>query len=415
MTDSVNHITSLDIQSIRREFPLLHQQINGNPLIYLDNAATSQKPRSVLQTIIDYYERYNSNIHRGAHHLANYATEQYENARKKIAAFINAPSDKEINFVRGTTEGINLVAHSYAKKFLQKDDEILLSAMEHHSNIVPWQIVCETTGARLRVIPVTPTGELDLDAFEKLLTEKTKLVSLVYVSNALGTINPVETIIARAHQAGAKVLLDAAQAAPHLRIDVQQLNCDFLAFSGHKIYGPTGIGILWGKTSLLEMMDPYMGGGEMIKEVRFEKTTYNELPYKFEAGTPHIAGAIALGAAVDFIQSIGMHHITMAEHQLLTYAQEKLLQIRNFRLVGTASKKAAIISFLLGNAHPYDVGVLLDKMGIAIRTGHHCCMPLMQMLNLEGTCRAALAFYNTREEIDRLAQSLIAVNKILNE
>jgi cysteine desulfurase / selenocysteine lyase len=408
------NITQLNIQNIRQDFPILHQKVNGYDLVYFDNAATSQKPKQVIKAVTDYYEQYNSNIHRGAHYLANYATEQYENARKKIATFINANAEREVNFVRGTTEGINLVANSYAKKFLRAGDEILISGMEHHSNIVPWQMVCEATGAILKVIPVLPNGELDMEGFDKLLSEKTKLVSVVYISNSLGTINPVEEIITKAHAVGAKVMLDGAQAAPHYKVDVQKLDCDFLAFSGHKMYAPTGIGVLWGKENLLESMNPYMGGGEMIKEVRFEKTTYNDLPYKFEAGTPHIEGGIGLGSAIDYINSIGIENIAAAEHVLLEYGNEKLSQINNIRFVGTAKNKASVISFLLGNAHPYDVGVLLDKMGIAIRTGHHCCMPLMERFEIEGTCRASFSFYNTKEEIDRLAEALVKANIMLN-
>jgi len=407
-------LSKLNIPKIRQDFPILNQKVNGHDLVYFDNAATSQKPKQVIKAITDYYEQYNSNIHRGAHYLANYATEQYENARKKIAVFINANSEREVNFVRGTTEGINLVANSYANKFLKSGDEILISGMEHHSNIVPWQMVCEATGALLKVIHVLPNGELDMEAFTQQLSEKTKLVSVVYISNSLGTINSVEEIIAKAHAVGAKVMLDGAQAAPHYKIDVQKLDCDFIAFSGHKMYAPTGIGILWGKESLLESMNPYMGGGEMIKEVRFEKTTYNDLPYKFEAGTPHIEGGIGLGAAIDYINSIGIENIAAAEHELLEYGNEKLSQLENIRFIGTAGDKASVISFLLGNAHPYDVGVLLDKMGIAIRTGHHCCMPLMNHFNIEGTCRASFSFYNTKEEIDKLAEALVKANKMLN-
>lgn len=406
--------TKINKEKIRKDFPILHQKVNGYDLVYFDNAATSQKPKQVIETITNYYEQYNSNIHRGAHYLANYATEQYENSRKKVAAFINAKDEREINFVRGTTEGINLVANGYAKKFLKAGDEILISGMEHHSNIVPWQMVCEVTGALLKIIPVLPNGELDMDAFDKLLSEKTKLVSVVYISNSLGTINPVKEIIEKAHAVGAKVMLDAAQASPHYKIDVQKLDCDFLAFSGHKMFAPTGIGILWGKENLLENMNPYMGGGEMIKEVTFEKTTYNTLPYKFEAGTPHIEGGIGLGAAIDYINSIGIENIATAENELLQYGNEKLAEIENIQFVGTAKNKASVISFLLGNAHPFDVGVLLDKMGIAIRTGHHCCQPLMKHWNIEGTCRASFAFYNTKEEIDRLSDALIKVNKMLN-
>jgi cysteine desulfurase / selenocysteine lyase len=399
---------TINIQKIRNDFPILHQKVNGYELVYFDNAATSQKPKQVIDAITNYYEQYNSNIHRGAHYLANYATEKYENARKSIAQFINANSEIEVNFVRGTTEGINLVANSYANKFLKAGDEILISGMEHHSNIVPWQMTCQSTGAILKVIPVLATGELDMEAFHKLLSKKTKIVSVAFISNSLGTINPVEEIILKAHAAGAVVVLDSAQAAPHYKIDVQKLDCDFIAFSGHKMYGPTGIGIL------LEKMNPYMGGGEMIKEVRFEKTTYNDLPYKFEAGTPHIEGGIGLGAAVEYINSTGIDNIAAAEHELLEYGNVILSQIENLKFIGTAKTKASVISFLLGNAHPYDVGVLLDKMGIAIRTGHHCCMPLMEHFNIEGTCRASFSFYNTKEEIDKLAEALVKANRMLN-
>jgi cysteine desulfurase/selenocysteine lyase len=412
MTTLEKH-TNINLETIRKDFPILHQKVNGHDLVYFDNAATSQKPKQVIEAITNYYKQYNSNIHRGAHYLANYATEQYENARKKIATFINANTEREVNFVRGTTEGINLVANSYAKKFLKAGDEILISGMEHHSNIVPWQMVCETTGAVLKVIPVLPDGELDMEAFDKLLSEKTKLVSVVYISNSLGTINPVAEIIAKAHAVDAKVMLDAAQAAPHYKIDVQNLDCDFLAFSGHKMFAPTGIGVLWGKENLLESMNPYMGGGEMIKEVTFEKTTYNNLPYKFEAGTPHIEGGIGLGAAIDYINAVDIENIAAAEHELLLYGNEKLTEIENIRFVGTAKNKASVISFLLGNAHPFDVGVLLDRMGIAIRTGHHCCQPLMKHFNIEGTCRASFAFYNSKQEIDKLAEALKRANKML--
>lgn len=406
--------TVINIEKIRKDFPILHQKVNGYDLVYFDNAATSQKPKQVIEAITNYYEQYNSNIHRGAHYLANYATEQYENARKKVAGFINAKDEREVNFVRGTTEGVNLVANCYARKFLKAGDEILISGMEHHSNIVPWQMACEVTGAVLKIIPVLHNGELDMEAFYKMVSEKTKLVSVVYISNSLGTINPVNEIIEKAHTVGAKVMLDGAQAAPHHKIDVQKLDCDFMAFSGHKMFAPTGIGILWGKEDLLENMNPYMGGGEMIKEVTFEKTTYNTLPYKFEAGTPNIEGGIGLGAAIDYINAIGIENIAIAENELLQYGNEKLSEIENIRFVGTAKNKASVISFLLGNAHPFDVGVLLDKMGIAIRTGHHCCQPLMKHWNIEGTCRASFAFYNTKEEIDKLATALKKANKMLN-
>lgn len=397
----------------RSDFPVLNQKIYGQDLVYFDNAATSQKPNQVIEAITTYYEQYNSNIHRGAHYMANYATEQYENARKNIASFINASAAHEINFVRGTTEGINLVAFSYARTYLKKDDEIIISGLEHHSNIVPWQLAAQHTGAQLKVIRVLPNGELDMEHYQKLLNKKTKIVSVAYISNALGTINPIKKIIQYAHQYEAVVMIDAAQAAPHTKIDVQYLDCDFLTFSGHKMYAPTGIGILWGKTKFLEAMPPYMGGGEMIKEVSFEHTTFNQLPYKFEAGTPHIEGGIGLGAAVKYIEQIGIENIAQAEQELLEYANEKLKEVPKIQFIGTAAHKASVISFLIQNIHPYDIGVLLDKMGIAIRTGHHCCMPLMKHFNIEGTCRASFAFYNTKSEIDKLAVALHKSIKML--
>ncbi|HEY0262380.1 MAG TPA: cysteine desulfurase, partial [Chitinophagales bacterium] len=372
---------TFDIKKIRNDFPILAQTVNGKPLIYFDNAATSQKPKPVIDSISEYYNSYNSNIHRGAHFLANKATEAYENSRSFIAQYINAKSAREINFVRGTTEAINLVAHSYAQKTLKKGDEILISNLEHHSNIVPWQMACEATGATLKVIPINDTGELLLDEFEKLLSEKTKIVAVGYISNAIGTINPIKTIIEKAHNFGAKVLIDAAQALPHKAIDVQELNCDWLAFSGHKVFAPTGIGVLFGKEEIMNAMPPYMGGGEMVDVVTFEKTTYNKLPYKFEAGTPHIEGGIVLGEALKYIQQIGLKNIEEYEHKLLIHATEKLLQIEGLKIIGTAKEKASVISFVVAGVHSYDIGTLLDVYGIAIRTGHHCCQPLMQRFN----------------------------------
>ncbi len=397
---------TFDIKKIRNDFPILAQTVNGKPLIYFDNAATSQKPKPVIDSISEYYNSYNSNIHRGAHFLANKATEAYENSRSFIAQYINAKSAREINFVRGTTEAINLVAHSYAQKTLKKGDEILISNLEHHSNIVPWQMACEATGATLKVIPINDTGELLLDEFEKLLSEKTKIVAVGYISNAIGTINPIKTIIEKAHNFGAKVLIDAAQALPHKAIDVQELNCDWLAFSGHKVFAPTGIGVLFGKEEIMNAMPPYMGGGEMVDVVTFEKTTYNKLPYKFEAGTPHIEGGIVLGEALKYIQQIGLKNIEEYEHKLLIHATEKLLQIEGLKIIGTAKEKASVISFVVAGVHSYDIGTLLDVYGIAIRTGHHCCQPLMQRFNIDGTCRASFAFYNTIEEIDFFAEAL---------
>jgi len=399
---------SFPVDKIRKDFPILDLVVNGKPLIYFDNAATSQKPLSVINAITDYYETTNSNIHRGAHYLANKATEAYETSRKTIATHINARSEREINFVRGTTEAINLVAKTYGRKFIKQGDEIIVTAMEHHSNIVPWQMLCEETGAVLRVIPINDKGELLFDEYLKLLSNKTKLVSLTYISNSLGTINPVEDVIAKAHECGAKVFIDAAQALPHMKVDVQKLDCDFLGFSGHKVFGPTGIGIFYGKEEILNEMPPFMGGGEMIKTVSFKGTTYNDLPYKFEAGTPHIEGGIVLGEAINYINEIGLDKIAAYEHELLEYATDKLLKIDGLRIIGTAANKSSVVSFLINDIHPYDVGVLLNEQGIAIRTGHHCCQPLMDRLGIEGTCRASFAFYNTIEEIDSL---YVAINK----
>lgn len=398
------------VNNIRKDFPILHETVNGKPLIYLDNAATSQKPLRVINAINDYYEHTNSNIHRGAHYLANKATEAYENSRKTIAAHLNARSEREINFVRGTTEAVNLVAKTYGRKFIKQGDEIIVSELEHHSNIVPWQMLCEETGAVLKVIAINDKGELLFEEYLKLLSPKTKLVSLAYVSNSLGTINPVKEVIKTAHEVGAKVFIDAAQALPHMKVDVQYLDCDFLGFSGHKVFGPTGIGILYGKEELLETMPPFMGGGEMIKSVSFKGTTYNDLPYKFEAGTPHIEGGIVLGEAINYINEIGLDKIAAYEHELLEYATNKLQEVDGLRIIGTAMNKSSVISFLINDIHPYDIGVLLNEQGIAIRTGHHCCQPLMDRLGIEGTCRASFAFYNTKEEIDSL---YVAITKAI--
>ncbi len=405
--------TLFDVAALRAQFPILHQKVNGHPLVYLDNAATSQKPIAVINAITDYYERYNSNIHRGAHHLAQLATEAYENARITVSKHLNAASEKEINFVRGTTEAVNLVATSYGRKFIKAGDEIIVTAMEHHSNIVPWQMLCEEKGATLRVIPINDSGEIIFEEYLKLLNERTKIVSVAYVSNALGTIHPVKEIIAAAHKAGAVVFIDGAQALPHKKVDVQDLDCDFLGFSGHKVFAGTGIGILYGKQHLLEQMNPYMGGGEMIKTVSFSGTTYNELPYKFEAGTPHVEGGISLGAALDYINGIGLDKIAAYEDQLLQYGTQKLQAIEGLRLVGTAKNKCSVLSFVVEGVHSYDLGVLLNEQGIAIRTGHHCCQPLMERMGIEGTCRASLAFYNTTEEIDVLTKALQRAIKML--
>lgn len=395
----------LDVEGIRNDFPILHQTINGKKLVYLDNAATSQKPVQVIDAINNYYRQYNSNIHRGAHRLAQLATEAYENSRKTVARHLNA-HEHEINFVRGTTEAVNLVASTYGRKFLKAGDEIIISAMEHHSNIVPWQMLCEEKGSVIKVIPITDSGEIILPEYRKLLNERTKIVALQYISNALGTIHPAKEMISEAHKAGAVVFIDAAQVLPHLKVDVKELDCDFLGFSGHKVYAATGIGILYGKEKWLEMMPPYMGGGEMIKTVTFEKTTYNELPYKFEAGTPNIEGGISIGVALNYINAIGLDKISAYEAQLLKYGTEKLSEIEGLQIVGTAKHKSSVLSFIVHGLHPYDIGVLLNEQGIAIRTGHHCCEPLMNRLGLPGTCRASLAFYNTREEIDLLAEGI---------
>ena len=391
---------------MKNKFPILNQKVNGKPLVYLDNAATCQKPISVIKKIEEYYQETNSNIHRGAHFLANKATEEYEASRDYVAKFINAEKSSLINFVRGTTDAINLVAYAYGDKFIKQDDEIIISELEHHSNIVPWQMLCERTGAKLKVIPTNDAGELIISEYEKLLSKKTKFVSVAYVSNAFGTINPVKEIIVKAHKFGAKVLLDAAQAAPHIKIDVQDLDCDFLAFSAHKVYGPTGMGILYGKEDILNAMNPYHGGGEMIETVTFEKTTYNKLPYKFEAGTPNICGAIAMAEGLKFVDEIGIENIAKHENDLLVYATEKMLKIDGLKIYGTAKNKSGVISFLIDGIHPFDLGVLLDKQGIAIRTGNHCTQPLMAKFCIEGTCRASFAIYNTKEDVDALIKGI---------
>ena len=406
---------SIQVNAIRSLFPILHQEVNGHPLIYFDNAATTQKPVAVLDAIQQYYEKDNSNIHRGAHTLADRATRQYEETRESVRSLLNAREAAEVIFTKGTTESINLVAKTFGSKFIQKGDEILISTLEHHSNIVPWQMLCEQNGAILKVIPITDSGELILEEFEKLLSSKTKLVSIVHASNALGTINPVKTIIAAAHAVGAKVLLDGAQSASHLEVDVQDLDCDFLAFSAHKLYGPTGLGVLYGKRELLEEMPPFLGGGEMIREVTFEKTTYNTIPFKFEAGTPSIAEVIAFKPALDFIFTIGKKQILAHENDLLDYATGILRDVKGLIPVGTAPEKVAVFSFNIQSMHPYDVGQLLDAKGIAVRTGHHCTQPLMRRLGLEGTVRASFAVYNTREEVDVFAQAISKIASLKNK
>ncbi|MEE9160341.1 MAG: cysteine desulfurase [Gammaproteobacteria bacterium] len=401
-----NFKPSLDVERIRQDFPILHQEINGKPLVYLDNAATSQKPKQVIEALDNYYQQDNANIHRGVHTLSERATADYEQARGKVRDFINASSEKEIIFVRGATEGINLIAQSYGRTNLKPGDEIIISTMEHHSNIVPWQLLCEQTGAVLKIIPINDDGELIMEKFEKLLGPKTKIVSVVHISNALGTINPVQHIIDRAHEHNAVAIIDGAQAAPHADVDVQALDCDFYVFSGHKLFGPTGIGVLYGKTHLLEAMPPWQGGGDMIKMVSFEKTMYADLPYKFEAGTPHIAGVIGLGAAIDYVNTIGLDVIAAYEHDLLEYAMAKAIGVEGLRLIGTAKKKVSILSFIMEGVHPHDIGTILDHEGVAIRTGHHCAMPVMTHFNVPATARASFAFYNTFEEVDRLIESM---------
>ena len=394
--------TRFDVEKVRGDFPILREKVHGKPLVYLDNAATSQKPQLVIETLEKYYRLENANIHRGIHFLSERATQAYEDARAKVAHFINAADSREIIFVRGTTEGINLVAQSYGRKFIGESDEIILSAMEHHSNIVPWQILGEQVGARLRIIPMNDDGELLVDEYERLLSDGTKLVAVTHLSNALGTINPVKQIIEIAHRRGVPVLVDGAQAAPHLKVDVRDLDCDFYAFSGHKLYGPTGVGVLYGRASLLDAMPPYQGGSNMISSVTFEKTLYNVLPYKFEAGTPNIAGGIGLGAAIDYLSQAGLELVTAYERELLDYATEAVSTISGVRIIGTAREKAGVLSFVLEGVHAHDVGTILDQEGIAIRTGHHCAMPVMQRFGVPATARASLAFYNTRDEVDAL-------------
>ncbi len=399
-------LTELDIARLREQFPVLNQQVNGRDLVYLDNAATSQKPRAVINALVDYYTGYNANIHRGIHTLAEKATKAYEQTRETAKHFINAATTEEIIFTRGVTESINLVASSYAKVFLSKGDEIIISGLEHHSNIVPWQLACEANGASIKVIPVKDNGTLDLDAYKALLSSKTKLVTVNHASNSLGTINPVKEIIDLAHEVGAVVLIDGAQAGAHLPIDVQALDCDFYCLSAHKMYGPTGTGILYGKKSLLEKMPPYHGGGEMIKEVSFEKTTYNDLPYKFEAGTPNIADVVAFHYAMTFILETGREVMAAHEHDLLVYATERISQLPGVKIYGTGAEKVSVVSFAVDGIHPFDIGQMLDARGIAVRTGHHCTQPLMDRFKIEGTVRASFAIYNTRKEVDQLVEGL---------
>lgn len=405
--------TSLDVENIRKQFPVLHQKVNGRDLVYFDNAATNQKPQVVIDALVDYYSNYNANIHRGIHTLAEKATKAYEQTRHLAKEFINAASEQEIVFVRGVTEAINLVAASYGKAFIREGDEIIISGLEHHSNIVPWQIVCEERKAVLKVIQVSDRGELDIDHFKSLLTDRTKLVAINHASNSLGTINPIKQIIGLAHANHAVVLIDGAQAGAHLPIDVRALNCDFYCLSSHKMFGPTGTGILYGKKNLLELMPPYQGGGEMIKSVSFEKTTYNDLPYKFEAGTPNIADVIAFGIAIEFINTIGKDAIAAHEHELLAYATERIKTLPHVRVIGEAKEKVGVLSFSIDGIHPFDIGQMLDARGIAVRTGHHCTEPLMARLGVEGTVRASFSVYNTKQEVDQFIEGLDRIIKFL--
>jgi cysteine desulfurase/selenocysteine lyase len=404
---------AFDAQKVRRDFPILHQKVHGKPLVYLDNAATTQKPLAVIEAISNYYRHDNSNIHRGVHTLSERATEAYEKVRVAAQKYLNAADSKEIIFVRGTTEAINLVAQSYGRKNVGRGDEVLITALEHHSNIVPWQLLCEEKGARLRVAPTNDCGELLLDEFEKLLGPKTKIVSVGHLSNALGTINPVREIARMAHARNIPVLVDGAQAAPRMPVDVQALGCDFYAISGHKMYGPTGIGVLYGKAELLEAMPPYQGGGDMIASVTFDKTVYNRLPYKFEAGTPNIADTIGLGAAIEYLNELGLEAIERHEADLLAYATRAVESIPGVQLIGTAREKAGVLSFVMDEIHPHDIGTILDSEGIAVRTGHHCAQPVMQRFNIPATARASFGLYNTREEVDALAAGIHKVREVM--
>jgi len=403
---------SFDVEALRADFPILRRQIHGKPLVYLDNAATAQKPQAVIDSVSRYYEQDNANVHRGVHYLSERATEEYEGARKTIQYFLNAADASEIIFVRGATEGINLVAQTYGRANVGRGDEVLISAMEHHSNIVPWQMLCEVKGAKLRVIPINDSGELIWEEFEKLLGSRTKMVAVTHVSNALGTVNPVRRIVEQAHRANVPVLVDGAQSVPHIEVDVQALDCDFFVFSGHKIYGPTGIGVLYGKSALLDAMPPYQGGGDMISSVTFEKTTYNKLPYKFEAGTPHIAGGIGLGCAIGYLNGVGIERVERHEHDLLAYATRAVGEIPGLLVIGTAAEKAGVLSFVMEEIHPHDIGTILDQQGIAIRTGHHCAQPVMQRFGIPATARASFALYNTREEVDALVSGLKKVREV---
>ncbi|HYY26141.1 MAG TPA: cysteine desulfurase [Candidatus Udaeobacter sp.] len=406
--------SGFDVELVRQDFPILAQKIHGKALVYLDNGATSQKPQTVIDAIERYYAAENSNIHRGVHYLSERATTAYEAAREKVRRFVNAKREQEIIFVRGTTEAINLVAQSYGRTFLKEGDEIIISAMEHHSNIVPWQMLCEQVRARLRVAPINHDGELVIDEYRRLLNDKTKFVSITHVSNALGTIAPIKEVVKLAHERGVPVLVDGAQAVPHLKVDVQEIGCDFYAFSGHKMFGPTGVGVLYGRSDLLEAMPPYQGGGDMISLVTFEKTHYNVLPYKFEAGTPNIAGGIGLGVAIDYLDGLDWPQVAAHEHDLLAYATRALSEIKGLRIIGTAKEKAGVVSFVFDRVHAHDVGTILDQEGVAVRAGHHCAMPAMQRFGVPATTRASFAFYNTREEIDVLAKAVRKALKVFD-
>jgi cysteine desulfurase / selenocysteine lyase len=405
--------SAFDVESVRAQFPILHREVNGHPLVYLDNAASSQKPRRVIERLSHYYSHENSNVHRGVHTLSQQATDAYEGAREDIRAYINAASTEEVIFTRGCTEAINLVAATFGPTTVSAGDEVLLTGLEHHSNIVPWQMLCERVGAKLKVAPVNARGEVETGAVEELLSDRTRIVAIAHMSNALGTILPVSDVIRMAHERGAYVVIDGAQAMPHMRVDVGALGADFYCFSGHKMFGPTGIGVLYGRRELLAAMPPYQGGGDMIETVSFEKTTFNTLPYKFEAGTPHIAGAIGLGEAVRFLHDLDLEGATEHEHQVVEYATEQLLKIDGLRIIGTASEKAGVVSFLVDAIHPYDVGTILDQLGIAVRTGHHCTQPLMEHYGLPGTIRASFAFYNTRDDVDRLVAGVARATAML--
>ena len=406
MKDTTQDLKNFDINKVRADFPILRREVNGKPLVYFDNGATTQKPQQVIDAISHYYSQMNSNVHRGVHYLSQISTDAFEVTRRKLKDFINAEHEHEVIITKGTTESINMIASCYGRAFIGAGDEIIISAMEHHSNIVPWQMLCDEKGCVLKVIPMNEKGELDIAAYKALFTDKTKLASFTYVSNALGTINPVAEMITIAHAHKVPVLVDAAQAVQHIAVDVQALDVDFLVFSGHKMYGPTGVGVLYGKEALLNAMPPYQGGGDMIKEVTFEKTTYNELPFKFEAGTPNIEAGICLNEAIDYINALGITQIQAYEDELLAYATAELSKIPGIRFIGTAAHKSSVISFVVDGTHPYDIGVLLDKLGIAVRTGHHCAQPVMEIFGIQGTVRVSLAFYNTKEEVDILIAGL---------